>query len=55
LGLATHVRDVNKDTARISEEILSRIEEVDHKVASNGRALSELKGKPNAMMLSRSR
>ena len=54
-AFAQHVKDVNKDIPRISEEIITRLADLDDKAAANARALSELKGTLNAMMMARAR
>src|ERR1700761_4908651 len=54
-AFAQHVKDVNKDIPRISEEIITRLADLDDKAAANARALSELKGMLNAMMMARAR
>jgi hypothetical protein len=52
---AHDMKDVNRDVARVSDEIISRLAELDHQAIVNARALSELKGMLNAMMMARGR
>jgi hypothetical protein len=54
-ALADDIKDMNGDLARIGDEIVSRLAELDHQTTANARALSELRGMLNAMMMARGR
>jgi hypothetical protein len=54
-ALDHHLRGVNRDVERISDEIIARLAELDDKAGANARTLSELRGMLNAMLMALAR
>ncbi|CAM5776249.1 hypothetical protein LMIY3S_05433 [Labrys miyagiensis] len=54
-SFAQNARDTNREVARNSDAIIARLDELDDKAGANARALSELRGMLNAMMMARGR